>query len=130
MCLEIKENQKSLIAKKDITCYKLVVVNNDGNLTTLFQKTSVILGNNYNSSIERYYNTIEKGIHSFTKLKEAKEFLKIIKDETTRVRIVKCIIPKDSLYFNGMFNNYKSMASNQILYTKEIININFFIYFY
>lgn len=120
MCLIVKNNQRILTAKKDIICYKLVEdLEDNGDLRTPFQYRSIVLGETYTSNIVRTYDgSIEKAIHSYVKLKDAKEYLLYW---VATAHVVKCIIPKGSKYIRGIFGSDKSIASDTIVYTKEIL---------
>lgn len=141
MCLIISSNSKALIAESDIECYKIIGKNKYKytffkNYFTLARLINIKLGEEYTSEIEfgtetkfnrsagRHFikRTIEKGLHSFTNLREAKSFCQTeLLEELGHYYIVKCIIPKDSEYYIGRFGDREGYASNCIKYTKEIV---------
>jgi hypothetical protein len=139
MCLRIFSNREALIADNDIECYKIVVKNKkvfSKKYFTLARLVNIKLGDEYTSDIEfdtitKFFPrtgrsvtkiTIEKGLHSFTNLRDAKSFCQTqLLDESYNYYIVKCIIPKNSKYYIGIFENKECYASNNIKYTTEIV---------
>jgi hypothetical protein len=101
MCLIIEEGREAKVATKDISCYKLLD-KFDNDYKTFYQGTRIKLGETYLSQISKIVTNslemaIEEGLHSFSTLKDAKNFMQ------TRFRyydikgvIVRCIIPKGS----------------------------------
>lgn len=89
-------------------------INNDGFITP-YKKFPIIIGETYDSILEKNpkYN-INKGIHSFKNIKDAKNNANLYSV------IVKCIIPKDSKYYKGIFNDVVSYASNKLKYVEII----------
>lgn len=79
---------------------------------TPYQSKEIEIGKTYKSSLERYDISIHKGLHSFETLEDAK------KDGINVY--AKCIIPKGSKFFRGMFNGSISYASNRITYLKLV----------
>jgi len=117
MCLYIKEKSRVQVAKKDIAVYKHLKLINGHYLTT-YMDTIVLIGNTYESKLERFHYTVNIGLHSFAYKRNC------ISDgncERAAV-IVKCIIPKDSQYYVGEFLGGKSYASNKLQYV-EIVKI-------
>lgn len=68
--------------------------------------------------VKEYYEcyVIEDGLHSFKNIDDCKNNL-LTKDSI----IYKCIIPKDSTYYEGTFNNIEGLVSDKLKYI-EIIN--------
>ena len=144
MCLILYKNHrisKKEIAKEDIECYKVLEKYKFLGKFTRY-KTIVIffkikLGKQYSSKFEfgseTYFDkylrcfskrrTIEKGLHSFAKLKDAKAFCKDQFNLSLNHVIVKCYIPKGAEYYKGIFNEYEAYVSNKLKYTTEILNI-------
>ena len=88
-------------------------------LCTPYQGFPIEIGETYESDlIKTYGNQIHKGLHSFGILNEAIEDAELDCDI-----IVKCIIPKGSIYYVGKSHDKVSYASNKLKYL-EIININ------
>lgn len=118
MCLELKENAKLQIAKKDITCYKVIRESDDNNFLTPYCFFEVKIGETYTSELVILRGYVYEGLHSFKYLKGAREELK----EWNRkyYRIAKCIIPKGSSYYIGDFVNGISYASDKLTYIEII----------
>ena len=128
MCLYTKQVEPK-IAEKDIVCYKFYRRYNEI-LISPYQEvaapeigvvTNTELGKSYEQP-EEYsifnpdfygFNRVDKGFHSFKTLvgvkHEANRF-----ERYYNLVIVKCIIPKGSLYYSGKFKKYKSYCSNSI----------------
>jgi hypothetical protein len=81
-------------------------------LTTPFRYSPVEIGKTYESELEVCGDTIEKGLHSFKKVVRP-----YYKDNAI---FVKCIIPKGSKYYEGLFNDRISYASNKLTYLEII----------
>jgi hypothetical protein len=139
MCLFIKQLcvQK---AKKDITCFKVYVLDlhyNKNLVYSFYQRVpvklrwnNVIVSDAFEKSRKdlvgsrKHITTklpgygIEIGIHSFARSKDA---IKLIHDEGIYIRntdkflVVKCIIPKGTLYWTGIFGGDKSYASEKVI---------------
>lgn len=136
MCLYLK-NDKKIVAKSDITCYK-VVKDWDDMLVTYFQCSQIEIGKTYDSYLKLemcfdrggYDFEVNYGIHSFTNLREVKKFVNLKSQRRKQIKIVvvKCVIPKGSSYYRGIFSSnrydYKSIASNSIKYCEEIMRVN------
>lgn len=139
MCLRILSNSEALISENDIECYKIVLKNKNiffKKYYTLARLIHIKLGKEYTSDFEfgtetKFIpraghsftkRTIEKGLHSFTNLREAKSFCQTeLLDNSYHYYIVKCIIPKKSKYYFGRFGDREGYASNCIKYTEEIV---------
>lgn len=87
---------------------------NNGIFITPYRRFPIIIGETYDSILEKNPKYINKGIHSFKNIKDAKN------DADLYNVIVKCIIPKDSKYYKGIFNNVVSYASNKLKYVEII----------
>ena len=117
MCLNIKKDQKPKIAKRNITVYK-VVDKEDNELTTPWYFLVVEIGEEYSSKLiiqsDSFNPIITEGLHSFADLEEA-----TADAEDDALVLIKCIIPKGSIYYKGIdcFNN-QSYASNKLKYIK------------
>lgn len=117
MCLTIKKGSRKLIAKKDITVYKLVEKFNDG-YRTVYQKEPVKIGETYKSKLEksRVINSVYIGLHSMADFDGAD----YISSLGVNRLIVECVIPKGSKYYSGTFCGRDSFASDTITYIKII----------
>ena len=118
MCLVT--NNPEQIAKEDITCYKVVFLE-DNKLLSFYYGFEYILNNLYTTGIlyirdiiEEVYICIERAFHSYTSLDYAMKFLQAY--EINNAVIVKCIIPKGAKFYQ----DYECFASNQII-IKQIL---------
>ena len=137
MCLITKDNDYKR-AVKDTRCYKIVVKDCSCNCyETPIQKyplpsslknyeqedfDGASLYELYSKTLDRYF--ITKGvIHSFAKLKDAR-YLKSCEFCNTKYRkyeIWKCIIPKGTIYYEGIINNGNhGYASKKLKYLYKI----------
>lgn len=140
MCLLINSATKPQpkIAEQDIVVYKLVHKLENGKFLTPFKKYEVILGETYEDFVETPYKIksldttnytsnwyrIDIGFHSFANKADAKFYRAPsfgITDTifTKFLKIVKCIIPKGSTYYEGVFCTFRSYVSDKIHYLKE-----------
>ena len=79
---------------------------------TYYQEVEVKIGETYSSTLNKCWDTVEQGLHSFGKLEDAKTFTSFV---------AKCIIPKGSRYYKGTFgDSYLSYASNKLTYVEII----------
>lgn len=113
---------KPLIAEEDITCYKVMIRDNNGQLTSMVKFFPYELNKSYHSEIgldsltissvvvkkDYVINTAEKGFHSFRDIKNA--ILDYIGCGINKV-MVKCIIPKGSIYYKGYDTVTKNLAT-------------------
>lgn len=121
MCLIIKKSSVALIATEDIICYKvLTYIITVGKWLTYFKYSPVTIGDTYHSELTRQELTItdaiEKGLHSFASLEDANNFV----SDRLNVGVFKCVIPKGSTYYKGSFFNWKSYASDTLVYIEII----------
>ena len=120
MCLNIKKNQKPRIAKRDITVYKTVDHDEDDTFRTVWYDAIVKIGEEYTSKLilqnDNISEIVTEALHSFSNLEEA-----TADAEDDALVLIKCIIPKGSIYYKGRdcFNN-QSYASNKLKYAKII----------
>ena len=126
MCL-ILTQLKPKIADKDIICYKIVKKSKvKGVYKSGIQRFEYIIRQLYtnhinikyiNIYIKKYYNIFTIGVgmfHSYANYLPTK--LALSSDYIT----LKCIIPKESYYFEGYSNNLLLYASSQIKILEEI----------
>lgn len=83
---------------------------------TPFQNMEVEIGKTYTSELRKVGGTIREGLHSFKSPIYAKENSGI----SSRL-VVKCIIPKGSSYYTGLYMRHISYASDKLTYV-EIVN--------
>ena len=129
MCLYIR-NKQTYIAKKDMICYK-ICIEIDDTYYSFFRHYKYTLNKVANSEISiiesscspsGYY--AEEGLHTFKYLKDTRDFIGEIKRENNNITnvefiILKCIIPKDSTFIDGIFTGasdktYTSYVSNRL----------------
>lgn len=124
MCLKLKFLHRKHTARKDIVVFKGLRKNWHavGRLETPYQGQTVVIGESYESELTKvneYLNSskksIRKGIHTFKYLDEC------IKADNYDV-ICKCIIPKGSHYYKGLFEKYDSYASDRLTYIRILQN--------
>lgn len=135
MCLKINGDKFSedsfLLAKEDITCYKVYILRNGLWETPYDRIKAPALGEVRQSKqpfVDKYiYVTnmmTSDGIHSFATEDGAWALANIIA-ESQPVRIVLSVIPQGSLYLSGTFIGYSSYASQFLIDKKVIANIGF-----
>ena len=78
---------------------------------TIYQGFKVKMGETYTSDLEKISDYIEKGLHSFETMEDAKYLSHVV---------AKCIIPKGSKYYKGTFLGDISYASDRLTYLKII----------
>jgi len=94
-------------------------------LLTPYMDFKVTIGNTVKSDIVKEYDTVGEGLHSFEFLEDAKklyllDFKELNGREDSIMVFVECIIPKDSMYYKGYFDDYPSYASDQLTYVKIV----------
>ena len=93
----VEECDKSVkIAKNDIICWKLVLINND-QIFSLVKNYPYQLNELNKTTLDKRYAEISQGFHSFSSLKMAKEERSYNSDSI----IIKCTIPKNSKYYEN-----------------------------
>lgn len=114
MCLELLSEK--LVAKEDIICYK--IVRKRGNkLYTLYQEVEIkpgifkATGTLYEDHGDRRKTVGEGVIHTFAKYDQALD-----EKDGKNTLIYKCVIPKGTNYYIGLFEAFLSYGS-------EIINV-------
>ena len=118
MCLVT--NNPEQIAKEDITCYKVVFLE-DNKLLSFYYGFEYILNNLYTTGIlyirdliEEDYICIERAFHSYTSLDRAMKFWHA--RAIYNIAVVKCIIPKGAKFYQ----DGEWFASSQII-VKQIL---------
>ena len=134
MCL-YKGLNKMQVAKKDITCYKIIEAYNfkDGNTRyqSYFQETNIVFGSPLEASkkcLIEHLNTIselnEEVVHAFVfnkfsnemtlRLKECTEYYGATACESTDIIVIECTIPKGTWYClgydDGLHPNYGALT--------------------
>jgi len=111
MCLKNVSEKK--IAENDIIVYKFIININD-KLLTPYYDDKIKIGKKYHSKLKfNYYNNITVGLHSFKNyldtLLASKYYIGYF--DNPDIKIVKCIIPKKSIYYEGVFNTFDVYTS-------------------
>ena len=124
MCLRLKSAYTMpRIAFKDIKCYKKMIINSDGDLLTPFRYAKIKIGEQYKSRLRKYNSgidaEIEDGLHSVSSIESARN-IDLYYSLEEKVVIVECIIPKFSIYYKGMFNDFIAYASNKLKYIEIV----------
>lgn len=121
MCLELKNSRiKAKIATKDIVCYK-GLIKKDNIYYTPYQNCIIEIGNTYKSNIIKEGNEINIGLHSFVTIEDLKPWS--VRGMGTWGKLmgyIKCIIPKGSKYYIGIFGKYNSYVSDTLQYIEII----------
>ena len=139
MCLATKTDTPS-IAQKDIVCYKFYILHKvyplyegavllspyqDSPAPTINKVTNTLLGGAeyaevFLNGITISMYLVNLGFHSF------KYFNDLVKEihfhSASTIKIFKCIIPKGSKYYEGVYCEYPSYCSESII-LKEIIDV-------
>ena len=133
MCLITTKNIPK-VAQEDIVCYKFYKLYDNGELFSPYQGSHAPAINEITNTLlggaeyaEMFLNGItismyfvNLGFHSF------KCFDDLVKETNfylfSTIKIFKCIIPKGSKYYEGVYCEYPSYCSESII-LKEIINI-------
>lgn len=119
MCL-ITKMKVSTIAKKPITCYK--VIRKDMS-SLYFNEFKWEFGKIYTSWIESFKNLfdneIHQAFHSYGTLEDLKEAYYMV---TEPCLAVKCTIPSGSRFYRGKHDYIEGYASNQLI-INEVVGI-------
>lgn len=122
MCLDIKKTAKIKTAKEDIICYKYLIKRDDY-LTTPFRYAEIKIGETYESTLERCeysseLHVVEEGLHSFANLEDCDKRVCDCEDDADYEyhSLAKCVIPKGSTYYEGVYGRLKAYASDKIQY--------------
>ena len=124
MCLLTKQIEAK-IAKKDITCYKVI----QQNMTSLYYNFRWELNKLYETKIayspKKDINTVSQAFHSYKSLQDLKYGYFC---SSSPCLMVKCTIPKGSEFYSGTQNYVQGYASNkliinEILDVKEVFNL-------
>lgn len=142
MCLF---KSKVIKPNEDLVCYKVVRVEDNGNLFSPYRLTPYKLNTRMIAVFEKKLDYTEEtfnghlvqidrrlgcglmvesgAFHSFVHKEDAIEFVTGYGKPEVKIQVHKCIIPKDSaVIFLGEFRNMASYASSEIIITNEIID--------
>lgn len=145
MCL-ITDSNKMSIATEDITCYKIMHLDADGNFispythfnykknkeytitkyTTFYHRTPKISVSDEGIYFTSDFEIHENAFHSFQNLDDAMTEYRWLQSHCLLIInifplcVVKCIIPQNTEYVDGVFNSSVSFASKSIKITDEI----------
>ena len=112
-------------AKKDFVVYKHIINDGRGYFTS-FRRAKIEIGKTYESELtvdfrvdwsleNSKYSVVETGLHSYVNFEDANEQAVHFKEV-----LVKCIVPKGSIYYTGKFASRPSIASDTLTYVKEL----------
>lgn len=134
MCLITTKNIPE-IAQEDIVCYKYYIVEKKDGKEKLISPYRRVSAPNLNEAVntkldkifsptgfdinDSAYYKIQKGFHSFKYFKHVIQDIETWEDIRTRIeypnyKVFKCIIPKGTKYYEGMFNEAFSYCSKSI----------------
>lgn len=148
MCLFIDEHEKMLIADRDIKCWKLIKNIGLFNYLTPYRDYRIsilnLLGiknlksNNSESNPKLYLGKLSVDIgyiHSFKDYESAIKYYYGYMGCSSIIRVVECIIPKGTQYYEGYVNippskcRYEGYASKELkfipLTIKRVCKINY-----
>lgn len=123
MCLEVNTQYK--IAKEDIVCYKILEKDYNGDLFSPFTLFRWDL-NKFTKAKGRPISTIFNGpkyitigyFHTFKSIVAAKKQLMLCSNRNHL--ICKCIIPKGTKYWEGLYEGYKGFASKNLIIESKL----------
>ena len=123
MCLTIKKRARKTKSSKDITVYKHLLIY-EGKFFTPYQCDRVSIPSTVEAiDLGRDGTEVEEGIHSFANRDDA---ISDMIDETSHGQslenrvVVECIIPKDTYYYKGTFDDMQAYVSLKLKYVKIV----------
>lgn len=144
MCLEVSKSSKPRVTNRDITCYKLCILDTKYNIIySPYQNKRYIIGRTYKARVidtkptflkdyvwRRIYS-ITHGFHTFSTLHGCIEYKNHMSynypcpSDTDVYIMIKCIIPKGSLIYRGKYEYsggkfLKCYASNKLKIEEKI----------
>ena len=126
MCLQTDSNIPK-IANEDITCYKVLRITKEGQLTSYYHPTMKWeIGKEYEEpdSVDCKYLEVNGGVfHSYKKLLDAQweNMMSVVYNYDDRVGVFMCIIPKGTRYYEGWtLDEEASYASKRLKVVGEI----------
>jgi hypothetical protein len=114
MCLTLESNARRLIAKKDIKCYKFMMIIDGKHLTPYRQVPLQLESELQQPEFIGSFAYIDIGIHSYKHLKDAKRIAKKYNNKSEPHYVIECIIPKDAEYYEGQTMCKEGYVSNRI----------------
>ena len=117
MCLDLKWWSRKRTAKKDIVVYKFVetIIHGGKNLVSPYQGMDIKIGETYHAAIVICGSKVYNGFHSLKSLRQAKKEA----SKRSKGKFTKCIIPKGSVYYNGIWDKFQLF--NPIGYVSDSI---------
>jgi len=128
MCLYIHKNSRRLKALEDIKVYKILNVNENGQFLTPYRHCVVEIGKTYESVLNKNVHDkyeVDKGLHTYKKLDEVKTDIENNSSWYGDCVVCKCTIPKNSFYYEGLFDDAISFASTRLKYDRVILRYNY-----
>lgn len=129
MCLTPYANSDFKVADKDIVCYKVVEKRANGIYRSPYMRFEYVIRVSYKDStkfdFKQRHRITEGMFHSYASWidarKQCKEWNRIYEPEIS-CRVLKCIIPKGSVYIIGFFGSrfISSYASREIKILEEL----------
>lgn len=136
MCLTVDTElygYKLMIAKKDITCYKILYRTNANDSSGTWYKTpwyNFVMRLNIpykehgdfdivRNSVGGRFFVNGGGFHSFAYEEDARTYINDM--WLGSLVIAECVIPKGSEYYTGIFGSYKCYCSKEIVLKKEVV---------
>lgn len=121
MCL-FKGKNKCKTAEKDITTYKCIYTDNKSLYWFFPYRFNITYQKVWNQDFVKYADSSnELGWNAFHSCKDLKICKEFFGQEKQDVKLVKCLIPKGSLYYEG---TYDEIASNQIIILEDVTEHN------
>lgn len=137
MCMYIPKEEKPLkpkVAEEDIKCFKIVAIDKDENIYSAVRKFPYQLNKIYTArgnfseiycSAYYYYHINGGGFHSFVEVEDVFESYKCYEStDEEKMIIVKCHIPKGSLYYIGESLGEEPNYVSQSIVIDKIIHGN------
>lgn len=125
MCLTIWRFTRKKIAKKDIHCFKILILI-DGKYYAPIRQVKYTLNEIYESELGKpnpvdsfLYRDIEEGFHTLANRKEAERLLLNVYPSSSCNNAVLCyaFIPKGAEYYKGAYAYCTGYASNKLIVT-------------
>ena len=123
MCLELKDKfSEPLVATKAIRCYKAVYASNYV-LRTPYMNSLIVFNRLLTARLSfSAKGDIERGYHVFTTKIQAQKFC----DENRGCLVIPALLPVGSRYYEGRFQDFDSLTSDQIIYYSKWWVMRFF----
>ena len=124
MCLYVNYKTPS-IAEVDITCYKIYMFYNNQEYISPYQKAKMPPMDTLTITELDENNPVNKGFHSFMSVSDAKydAFMLSVMYGGTRATVFRCIIPKGTKYYKGLYGmRIPSYCSESIIIKESVCN--------